>query len=77
MAVYRVRGGATIRKRLNAVRQSLKSKHKCPVCGKAKVKRTSFAVWECKSCKARFAGGAYSPETLTGKSGKRAVVGEA
>ena len=48
----------------------------CPKCGKAKVKRKSFAIWVCKACGAVFTGGAYSATTAAGEVSRRFVEGE-
>jgi large subunit ribosomal protein L37Ae len=70
------RYGAKIRKREEAVLKSVRQKHECPTCGKKKVKRKGFAMWECNSCKAVFAGGAYSPETEAGKNARKQLQGK-
>jgi len=34
--------------------------HKCPYCNKVKVKRVAMGIWECRACKEKFTGKAYS-----------------
>ncbi|MFA6048598.1 MAG: 50S ribosomal protein L37ae [Candidatus Micrarchaeia archaeon] len=67
------RYGVKIRKRINTVMTLQRAKHACPKCGKASVKRHGYAKWECKSCGAVFAGGAYTPETMVGASARKTL----
>ena len=34
--------------------------HKCPYCNKVAVKRVAMGIWNCRKCKAKFTGKAYS-----------------
>ena len=34
--------------------------HKCPYCSKIAVKRIAVGIWNCRKCKAKFTGKAYS-----------------
>lgn len=65
-----VRSGAQMRKRAAAISKMKKSRFACPQCGKKSVKRISYSLWKCRSCKSVFAGGAYSPTTPAGESAK-------
>ena len=67
------RYGSRIRKLYTSAEEQKKKLYSCPKCGKVKVKRISFAIWECKACGAKFAGGAYSLTTPTGEMVKRAL----
>ncbi|MFA6329062.1 MAG: 50S ribosomal protein L37ae [Candidatus Micrarchaeia archaeon] len=58
--------GVKIRKQENKIKTAQKLRHACPSCGKAKVKRTSTALFECASCGTVFAGGTYVPRTNVG-----------
>ncbi|MCD6549417.1 50S ribosomal protein L37ae [Candidatus Micrarchaeota archaeon] len=66
-----VRGGRKIRKLLNKAKESKKTVYKCPVCKKRSVVNVSFSVWECRSCGATFAGGAYTFTTAPGEEIRR------
>jgi len=55
------RYGLKIRKKVLEIEKIQRSKHKCPFCAKLAVKRLASGVWYCKSCKTKFAGGAYEP----------------
>ena len=62
-----------MRKKWDAVKAQKSAKYQCPKCEKTNVKRISFAIWLCSSCDSKFAGGAYMPATLVGKSARMVV----
>ena len=57
------RYGTRDRVRFRDVEVRQKKYHTCPSCGHAKVKRVSTSVLQCRKCEAKFAGGAYYPQT--------------
>ncbi len=61
------RYGVGIRKRLLKVEQKQKEAFECPSCGYKKVKREAAGIFACRKCQTRFSGGAYYPQTLTGR----------
>ncbi len=65
--------GKRVRDAYRDVMQKQTARYKCPRCGKKKVKRVSYAIWECTSCGYKFAGGAYTPSTEIGKAALRIV----
>ena len=69
------RYGRKVRLAYNKAKKLQTSKYECPKCGKKKVKRVSFALWRCTSCKATFAGGAYKLSTPEGETIKRLLAG--
>jgi large subunit ribosomal protein L37Ae len=69
------RYGSTVRKRYIKVMEDLRSPHKCPQCGFARVKRESVGVWKCRKCGFRYTGGAYTPTTKLGVIAKRSAKG--
>ena len=73
MSKRNVRFGAEIRKRAQKVDELRSSLFACPKCGKKKVKRRGNSRWECKSCGALFAGGAYSLSTPSGEVASRLI----
>jgi large subunit ribosomal protein L37Ae len=73
MSKRNVRFGAEIRKRAQKVDELRSSLFACPKCGKKKVKRRGNSRWECKSCGALFAGGAYSLSTPAGEVASRLI----
>lgn len=71
MVNFEVRGGAGMRKRTAAIGKQKSSKYACPRCGKKAVKRAGNSLWQCRSCGAEFAGGAYSLSTAVGDAARR------
>ena len=69
------RYGTTIKLRLAKVEQEQKKLHKCPYCNAKKVKRLSLGIWQCKKCKSKFTGKAYtiSSKKIRKESGKAGV----
>ena len=67
------RYGVKLRKKRAEIMKKQQQKYSCPKCGKKKVKRLGFAEWECKSCGAMFAGGAYEPETSAGITARKVI----
>lgn len=58
--------GAKLRNLYDAATKSKNDRYVCPKCGKKNVKRIGNALWQCKSCNAKIAGGAYSLSTGIG-----------
>jgi len=58
---FGARYGIKIRRKVNLIESKQKSKHLCNYCGEKSVKRISLGIFECKKCKSKFTGGAYSP----------------
>ena len=58
---FGARYGLRQRKRILAVEDSQKKKHKCPFCRKNAVKRLAMGIWYCTACRKKFAGKAYEP----------------
>lgn len=54
------RYGRTIRQKVANIEKKQKAPKKCPYCNAKKVKRLSFGIWQCKKCKNKFTGKAYS-----------------
>ncbi len=49
--------GRRLRKEINEIEGKARN-NRCPGCG-GKIRRKASGIWECKSCKITFAGGAY------------------
>lgn len=69
------RYGARTRKKVASIRAQKKAHYECPRCGKHKLKRVSNSIFSCSSCGRTMAGGAFTPETLAGKSASKMVSG--
>lgn len=59
------RYGLSVRRRINAIEQAQFRDHRCPRCLTGRLKRTSTAIWACRKCAHKFAGGAYVPVAST------------
>lgn len=57
------RYGVRDRVRFRDVEERRRRPHTCPSCGHPTVRRVSTALWQCRKCQAKFAGGAYVPQT--------------
>lgn len=57
------RYGLNVRRRTRAVEEAQFRKHACPKCMTGRLKRVSTAIWQCRKCDHKFAGGAYIPRT--------------
>lgn len=60
---FGARYGVVVRNRVKTIDAIQKRCHECPVCHHDSVKRVGSGIWTCKHCGAKFAAGAYSPET--------------
>jgi large subunit ribosomal protein L37Ae len=60
---------------VETIEEKMHEKHRCPQCGRNSVERVATSIWRCRKCGTRFAGGAYIPETASGKIALRAIKG--
>lgn len=60
------RYGKSIRERVLEVEVKQRRLHKCPKCESEALQRISTGIFQCKHCKTKFAGGAYTPTTMAG-----------
>lgn len=74
MVKFDVRGGRSLRKSHNKIKAAKKSKYMCPTCSKESVKRVKIGIWECVSCNAQYAGGAYEFATSPGVVARRIIT---
>lgn len=54
------RYGRKLKERFGKIEAEQRKKQKCPYCSALKVKRLAVGIWECRKCKAKFTGKAYS-----------------
>ena len=57
---FEARYGRSNRDKLAAIEELHRRWLKCPYCSKEAVKRVAAGIWNCKKCKATFAGRAYT-----------------
>ncbi len=67
------RYGVKIRRTVAKIEKEQKKRHVCPRCGHRAVVRVASGIWRCKKCGAVFAGGAYTIETIVGRSVKKTL----
>ena len=72
-ARYGARYGVGVKKRVLKIEAKQKRKHACPNCGFRRAKRKSAGIYACTKCGSRFAGGAYIPSTMTGRTIQKMV----
>ncbi len=57
---FGARYGSTVRHVFASIEKQQRSKQICPYCRKTQVKRVAAGIWECRKCKAKFTGRAYT-----------------
>jgi large subunit ribosomal protein L37Ae len=57
------RYGRGVKVVVEKIERKQKMTYVCPSCKNKTMKRISAGIWQCKKCKAKFAGGAYTPTT--------------
>lgn len=71
---YGARYGATLRKRMKSIEEAQHKKYPCKACGKENVRRMCVGIWQCRSCRQKFAGAAYSPVSVSGLAAANAFA---
>lgn len=69
-----IRYGMKLRRIVADINRQKKKKYTCPTCGKNKVRRAGFALYVCSSCKATYAGAAYSLSSNLGDTVKGLIA---
>lgn len=67
------RYGVGIKKRVLKVEEKQANLKPCSFCGFKRIKRLAAGLFFCKKCSTKFTGGAYTTETLIGKTAKKIV----
>ena len=57
---FGARYGRRLKERFGKIELEQRKKQKCPYCSAPKVKRIAVGIWECRKCKTKFTGKAYS-----------------
>jgi len=60
---FGTRYGRTLKLKLAKIEIEQKKDHECPYCGKPKVSRVSYGIWQCGKCNAKFTARAYTVGT--------------
>lgn len=63
---FGARYGVKARNKYRKIDEKQRTWHRCPQCGHHRVKREGTAIWVCRKCGAKMAGGAYLPQTDAG-----------
>ena len=58
---FGARYGVVVRNRTRDIDKMRTADHECPRCHRAAVSRVSTGIWQCRTCDAKIAAGAYSP----------------
>lgn len=72
---FGARYGVKAKNKYRKIEEKQRKYHVCPNCGHLKLKREGTAIWTCRKCGAKFAGGAYVPQTDTGAEVKKTIRG--
>ncbi len=66
---YGARYGMGIRRKITIIESKQRSRHRCPSCRSlTRLERLAFGIWHCPKCGFTFAGGAWVPQTVMGKT---------
>ncbi len=66
---FGARYGSTLRKKVALIERRMRGPHRCPRCRTlGTLRRISIGVWHCRKCGYTFAGGAWVPRTVMGKT---------
>ena len=60
---FGARYGRGVKVVVKKIEEKQRMSYVCPSCKSKTLKRVSAGIWQCRKCKAKFAGGAYSPDT--------------
>ena len=68
---FGARYGRKLKLKFSKIEFEQRKLHKCPYCSKTAVKRVAVGIWNCRKCKAKFTGKAYSvAKKIITKEGK-------
>jgi large subunit ribosomal protein L37Ae len=60
---FGARYGRGVKVVVKKIEEKQRTIYVCPSCKSKSLRRASTGIWQCRKCKAKFAGGAYSPTT--------------
>jgi large subunit ribosomal protein L37Ae len=70
---FGARYGRVSRRRVSDIEGTMNDDHTCPDCGSEAVSRKGTGIWQCGKCDYKYAGGAYQPQTPSGKTVQRSI----
>ncbi len=66
---FSARYGMGVRRKITQIEVKQRGRHRCPNCRSlTRFKRLAAGIWRCPKCGITFAGGAYVPQTILGKT---------
>ncbi|CCC81475.1 50S ribosomal protein L37ae [Thermoproteus tenax] len=66
---YGTRYGMGLRRKVITIETKQRGIHRCPNCRSlVRLKRLAFGIWQCPKCGFTFAGGAWTPQTILGRT---------
>jgi large subunit ribosomal protein L37Ae len=66
---YGARCGMGLRRKITMIEVRQRGRHRCPSCRElVRLERPAFGIWKCPKCGFAFAGGAWAPQTVLGKT---------
>jgi len=66
---FGARYGMGVRRKALQIEVKQRGRHRCPRCKSlVRMKRIAFGIWRCPRCGYTFAGGAWVPQTIMGKT---------
>ncbi|SBS82438.1 60S ribosomal protein L37ae, putative [Plasmodium malariae] len=71
---YGTRYGSSLRKQMKKIELMQHAKYLCSFCGKTATKRTCVGIWQCKKCKRKVCGGAWSLTTPAALAAKSTII---
>jgi len=69
------RYGLSVKKQARSISARKGARYTCPRCTKENVRRVSSGIWHCRSCDLKFAGGAFTPNTVKFKTAESKLLG--
>ncbi|KUO83077.1 MAG: 50S ribosomal protein L37ae [Caldivirga sp.] len=66
---FGARYGMGVRRKVLQIEVKQRGLHRCPQCRSlVRLRRLAFGIWQCPRCGFTFAGGAYVPQTIMGRT---------
>lgn len=66
---FGARYGRRVKISLRVIEAKQRKRYRCPSCQMIGMRRSAAGIWQCKKCGAKYAGGAYVPDTSVESKG--------